>query len=672
LLYEDNRCSFKCLISNEKHWPTSKQLKLEESQYEAVKLALKNKLAIIQGPPGTGKTYIGVKLVQLLIHNHNLWYHKPNESKKPILMICYTNHALDQFLENCVEKCKLTSGVVRVGGRCKSENLEPFLLRNLKRNRTIRNNQNRGLKARLKKERRNLALLKQKIFKCQDQLSFCNDNGLLLNLKCLANFIQPLYKEQFQNFCYTPSRKQTGISSSDLILLEWLGFSAFNDYKDDFLNNTIEDEEYLEFLKSFNLTRSDFGLSEAETFEFMIDFGEIEKTNDFEFKSGDYEAKNSKENYEEFVDLEYTNKLNSDRMLDDEVNRYADLMKKMNSKNNKSSYLHYNSYCDFAISEKEIFDLSVQFQLNSNQMNLKSSEKYRSIEKYLKNISKSNEPVEFTHQDIWSISLKQRFDLYMSWVNEYRKQIEKELNDLHKSFNKNALVYKEMKLQEDKAIMENSYIIAMTTTGSARYHSVLKEIGPRIVIVEEAAEVFEQHIVSSLSKHCEHLILIGDHIQLRPNPAVYKLAIDYHLDVSLFERLLNNNCKKVMLNCQHRMRPEISILMKNFYEKPIDDHYSVMNYHNVRGLNKDIFFLDHNYPERVANDSQSKSNLFEANFIVNLCLYLLKQNYEQSQITILTMYLGQYSELIKLLRLNQLIDVKCTTVDNYQGIMKKK
>lgn len=32
-----------------------------------------------------------------------------------------------------------------------------------------------------------------------------------------------------------------------------------------------------------------------------------------------------------------------------------------------------------------------------------------------------------------------------------------------------------------------------------------------IIIIEEAAEVFEAHIVTSLSKGTEHVILIGDH-----------------------------------------------------------------------------------------------------------------------------------------------------------------
>ena len=77
---------------------------LDQTQLNAVKLALTRRLAIIQGklhfgschgnlkigPPGTGKTYVGLKIAQLLLNNVD---------GGPILVICYTNHALDQFLE---------------------------------------------------------------------------------------------------------------------------------------------------------------------------------------------------------------------------------------------------------------------------------------------------------------------------------------------------------------------------------------------------------------------------------------------------------------------------------------------------------------------------------------------------------------------------------------------
>ena len=42
-------------------------------------------------------------------------------------------------------------------------------------------------------------------------------------------------------------------------------------------------------------------------------------------------------------------------------------------------------------------------------------------------------------------------------------------------------------------------------------------------MVEEAAEVFEAHVLVCLHRATEHLILIGDHAQLRPKPELWEL-----------------------------------------------------------------------------------------------------------------------------------------------------
>ena len=47
--------------------------------------------------------------------------------------------------------------------------------------------------------------------------------------------------------------------------------------------------------------------------------------------------------------------------------------------------------------------------------------------------------------------------------------------------------------------MEESHIIAMTTTGAAKYKSMLSKLSSRIMIVEEAAEIIEAHISTSLT-----------------------------------------------------------------------------------------------------------------------------------------------------------------------------
>ena len=57
--------------------------------------------------------------------------------------------------------------------------------------------------------------------------------------------------------------------------------------------------------------------------------------------------------------------------------------------------------------------------------------------------------------------------------------------------------------------MKKAKVIGMTTTGAARLQPVLQQVGPEIVIVEEAAEVLEAHIITALNAQCKHLILIG-------------------------------------------------------------------------------------------------------------------------------------------------------------------
>ncbi len=66
---------------------------LDVAQAAAVRLALSSELALIQGPPGTGKTFLGVLIAKVLLQN------RPQAERGPILTVCYTNHALDQFLE---------------------------------------------------------------------------------------------------------------------------------------------------------------------------------------------------------------------------------------------------------------------------------------------------------------------------------------------------------------------------------------------------------------------------------------------------------------------------------------------------------------------------------------------------------------------------------------------
>ena len=50
------------------------------------------------------------------------------------------------------------------------------------------------------------------------------------------------------------------------------------------------------------------------------------------------------------------------------------------------------------------------------------------------------------------------------------------------------------------------------------------------------------------------------------------------------------------LQAQHRMRPEISVMMRPIYNN-LTDHESVRNLEMIEGIGKNIFFVDHQVKE---------------------------------------------------------------------------
>lgn len=118
-----------------------------------------------------------------------------------------------------------------------------------------------------------------------------------------------------------------------------------------------------------------------------------------------------------------------------------------------------------------------------------------------------------------------------------------------------------------------------------------------ILIVEEAAAVLESSIVAALSSSTKHVILIGDHVQLRPKVNEYDIGKVNRLEISLFERLIRQGCPYVRLTTQRRVHPEISSLISpSIYSTLINDS-SVELYPEVSGVAHRMVFITHNKPE---------------------------------------------------------------------------
>ncbi|KAI1335495.1 hypothetical protein F5Y15DRAFT_409082 [Xylariaceae sp. FL0016] len=99
----------------------SQQSSLDPTQAVALLNTLERELSLIQGPPGTGKSYVGEKIIKILLSN------KGTSRLGPVVCVCYTNHALDQLLEHLLDDG--ITQIIRIGSRSKSEKLEKLNLR---------------------------------------------------------------------------------------------------------------------------------------------------------------------------------------------------------------------------------------------------------------------------------------------------------------------------------------------------------------------------------------------------------------------------------------------------------------------------------------------------------------------------------------------------------------
>ena len=62
--------------------------------------------------------------------------------------------------------------------------------------------------------------------------------------------------------------------------------------------------------------------------------------------------------------------------------------------------------------------------------------------------------------------------------------------------------------------------------------------------------------------------------------------------------MVKNGMPFERLRLQHRMRPEISKMLDHIYFNPkLENHESVLNFANIKGVNRNMYFVDHDESE---------------------------------------------------------------------------
>ncbi|KAK5189250.1 hypothetical protein LTR47_011248 [Exophiala xenobiotica] len=268
--------------------------------------------------------------------------------------------------------------------------------------------------------------------------------------------------------------------------------------------------------------------------------------------------------------------------------------------------------------------------------------------------------------DVYSLSHQDRLTLLQLWTQEVQNQamgvLLEDVEEADSSFRQITKIHDEI----DRRVLQNADVIGVTSTGLAKRIATLKRVQCKVVICEEAGEVMEAHMLCALLPTIEHIIQIGDHEQLRPQINHFdelslesKKGARYKLDRSQFERLSVGEPRRMrvpvaQLNVQRRMRPEISMLIRETIYPKLKDHPSTLDLPAVVGLRKSVYWLDHkNYEEGQHSEvhHKSHSNSWEVEMVRGLVRHVVRQGaYKSSDIAVLTPYTGQLQKLRSVMR----------------------
>lgn len=586
---------------------------LDPSQEVAVKTCLKNRIAIVQGPPGTGKTFLGIKLMRIL---RSL----SNPISTPILVLTYKNHSLDEFMKELV--AIYPNEVARVGGRSQEEALASCNLREL----------------------RKIAKMPQESYKVVQEirnaitetLQEIEDTFQQLNADTYFHpdtLIELLSESQMRRFLmYCPWVKcgkvllkdpsdedgfqmASGRVSAKVVLAKLkkcgeLSLERILKGRDNHLVDKDLKHDIYELLKAavrqwvpsdsvFSSLNASFKSNIAVSN--LPDFKEPDKFSNPETEGGEKDA-------EEI-----------------EKERIAAARHKVLPK-------------ELLIKEFTKFE---EIKLSGNKKLIRLTES-------AKEISKQMSPAALLAIDnLWQMDGVDRAKLIHCLLYQQYQEAGKDFENLLQRFQRLKKEKEELENHHRVTILRGKKIVGMTISGANINHNFVAELKPEIVIVEEAAEVLEPQIMALLGNWTKHLILIGDHQQLRPSVETYLLCRDYHFDVSMMERLVNNELPYSTLSLQNRMREEFAELLRDIYPKLESNHVRVNGNVPASCFGSSMFFWDHSDPE---TSSRSYLNEKEAERAINLALFLIFQGYKPAQITILSPYLGQVRLLRKLMK----------------------
>ncbi|KAJ7202968.1 AAA domain-containing protein [Mycena haematopus] len=488
--------------------------RLDDSQCEAVVDTLTRELAMIQGPPGTGKSYTGVEILRVLLANR----------VRPILMIAFTNHALDHMLTSVLD-AGITNKVVRLGSRSADETISKYSMETIE----MVAGQSR-LDQSFRHHYRDLKNVQEEIkrlMKTFVDAKVTSDE--------FQSYLQVQYAEHYEHLYQCPP--------------EWIKIlrAAFED-------DDSEEDTWMRAGKHGRVEMEDNSMYAYWRSGRDLDFLDVSVQ-----QQAEYEQKLKSQNRfgaldmveEQWVDSDAASEAASEARSEeqDEISDFEDIQ--------EESWQH-----DWP-SDTDSDDGSAGEPLDSGSPTLEATSSLHPMLSIqvadLKDptaffggripvIPNSDRPLDtlLAEGTMWSFSRRERDRLHAYWSSQIHERLhEVRLQDFQSLRSKHESILRKHQEGKDeirRQLLSDIDIVGCTTTGAAKLTSLLKSLCPRVMLVEEAGQVLEAHVLGSLVPSVEHLILIGDPRQLRPTINNYALSMDnkrgkelFKFDMSLME-----------------------------------------------------------------------------------------------------------------------------------------
>lgn len=226
---------------------------------------------------------------------------------------------------------------------------------------------------------------------------------------------------------------------------------------------------------------------------------------------------------------------------------------------------------------------------------------------------------------------------------------------------------KKMAHETRAKVMREAQVVCATCVGAGSL--VFEKSRFPAVLIDEASQATELATLIPLMRSCQQLVLVGDHCQLPPT-IISEIAGNDGLDVSLFDRLVQEGVTPYLLDTQYRMHPAISEFPSDcFYGGNIADGITSADRLAPGGFE----WPRRDWPVAFVNmktsseedDGLSKCNKIEAEIVTGIAAGLISAGLSQNDIGIITPYAGQVRMLRRML--GQWRNLEISSVDGFQG-----